>query len=420
MGTMADTAILPYNPATILNLFNNAISVQETRKVIQVRGVYQQGKGANYNGYFYDTIRDESSDAYLTLLVPALIRNQLEVNKTILFYGYITRRVVNSGGRIEIQITITDLVEQTHNKHSEEEWKTIELLQKKVTAGYRDVTSFIKTKIIHNEPFRIVIIIGKTGIIDSDIKHQQRESIARYSIHYERVSLTSEADILGAIKKFDNENTDILVVARGGGENLDIFNRPAIAERCISLTPYFLTAIGHKEDNTLLQKVADKAFIVPAELGQFLNETYNQTVEELENSKAKLVETITKQLKANYDKQIINLNEKIATLEELKKKAGEDMKNAYDERINTLQTQIKTMGQNHEKQVAQIGQLQSQKLALLEKQVAFLSQQNTSKDSQIVSYKQQVSSLRNQQPSVNWVALIIAVIVGLIIGLAMR
>jgi len=79
-----------------------------------------------------------------------------------------------------------------------------------------------------------------------------------------------------------------------------------------------VTAIGHKDDVTLLQKVADKAFIIPSELGQFLNDTYNQTLEELQNSKAKLIESIKTQLTANYQKQIDNLNEKLKGLEELK------------------------------------------------------------------------------------------------------
>jgi exonuclease VII large subunit len=41
-----------------------------------------------------------------------------------------------------------------------------------------------------------------------------------------------------------------------------------------------VTAIGHKDDVSLLQQVADKAFITPTAFGQFLNEIYNHTIEE--------------------------------------------------------------------------------------------------------------------------------------------
>jgi hypothetical protein len=51
-------------------------------------------------------------------------------------------------------------------------------------------------------------------------------------------------------------------------------------------------------------KVADKAFITSTALGQYLNDIYNETHEQLQNSKAKLIDDISRQFKANYDKQI--------------------------------------------------------------------------------------------------------------------
>jgi len=92
---------------------------------------------------------------------------------------------------------------------------------------------------------------------------------------------------------------------------MEVFNKPSLAECALSLKSYFITAIGHKEDISLLQKVADKAFITPTALGQYFNEIYNQTVEELQGSKAKLVEDITAQLKGSYEIQVNSLNEKL-------------------------------------------------------------------------------------------------------------
>ncbi len=95
---------------------------------------------------------------------------------------------------------------------------------------------------------------------------------------------------------------------------------------------FFVTAIGHKEDISLLQKVADKAFITPTALGQHLRELYNNTIEELQNSKAHLVKQVTVQLETNYKKQIENLiNAK--TLEEkivlLQQKINEQKQNKF-------------------------------------------------------------------------------------------
>lgn len=334
------------------------------------------GKGAFYNGSYYDSLRDESTDAQITLVVPALIRNELQPNKTVTINGYITRRVVNNASRIEIQLTVTELVGQTQNKYSEEELKRIEIQQAKAAAAFRNVQGWIKEQILLEHPFRITVIIGKTAIIDNGIKHQLRESIAFYQLDFRRINLSSETEIVNTIRQLDENRTDMIVVSRGGGENLDIFNKLTIAEQALSLKAFFITAIGHKDDVTLLQKVADKAFITPSEFGQFLNDTYNHTVEEAQHSRAQLVESVTRQLSAGYQKEIDNLKEQVKNLEELKKQSSADMQKVYEEKINGL------------------NQLQQEKQALYEQRIADLAKKS----------------------NVNWLAMIIAIIVGLVIG----
>jgi len=378
-----NTNLVTYSPAAVLNLFNNSLSVSQARRIIQLKGIYVQGKGALYSGYFYDTFRDESSDASITILVPPLIRNELQPNKTITVNGFITRRIVNTSGSIQIQLTVTDLVGQTQNKYSDEEIKKIELMQAKAAIGYRDVYSWLKEKIINEEPFRIGIIIGKSGIIDNDIKHQLRESIGFYDLDFHRVNLSSEQEILTAIDRLQTEHYGIIAISRGGGENLDIFNKFSLAEKALSLESILVTAIGHKDDVTLLQKVADKSFITPSEFGQFLNDTFNHTVEELQNSKAKLIESVKMQLTANYQKEIDNLNEKLKANEELRLKTANDLELVYKEKM----------------------EVQGERLGIL--------------NEQINSYKAQVSKLENKS-AVNWIVVIVAIVIGLVIGYLLK
>jgi exodeoxyribonuclease VII large subunit len=84
------------------------------------------------------------------------------------------------------------------------------------------------------------------------------------------------------------------VLSRGGGANLEMLDSPAIAGASLGRSSPFVTAIGHEEDTPLLQKVADKAFITTTALGQYLNEIYNNTVHQLENSRARLVGDVRK------------------------------------------------------------------------------------------------------------------------------
>jgi len=159
--------------------------------------------------------------------------------------------VVSNASRIEIQLTVTKLVGQTQNKYSDDELKRIEIQQAKAAAGFRDVQSWIKEKIVLEQPFEIGVIIGKTAIIDNDIKHQLRESIAFYHLNFYRINLSSESEIISAMKALDATGTEIIVISRGGGENLELFNKTSIAQTVLELKSLFVTAIGHKDDITI-------------------------------------------------------------------------------------------------------------------------------------------------------------------------
>src|SRR5687767_13638564 len=102
------------------------------------------------------------------------------------------------------------------------------------------------------------------------------------------------------------------------------------------------------------KKVADKSFITPTALGQYFNQIYHDTVSELQNSKAKLVDDITKQLEANYKKQIENLNNNITSLEKSAEREAQvlnqqlqvakEEKVAYNNQIQELQKRIEKSG----------------------------------------------------------------------------
>jgi exodeoxyribonuclease VII large subunit len=399
------TNLVTYSPAAVLNLLNNAIAISTANRIIQLKGIYVQTKSGLYGGYYDDSFRDESSDVLITVLVPPLIRNELQPNKTITVNGFISKRVNNSSGSIQIQLTVTDLVAQTQNKYGEEDIRKIQLMQAKASSGFRDVYGWLKEAIINEDPFKIGVIIGKTGIIDNDIKHQLRESIGFYKLSFHRINLSSEAEITGALDQLESLGFDIIVISRGGGENMEVFNKLSLAERATKLKPLFVTAIGHKDDVMLLQKVADKSFITPSEFGQFLNDTYNHTVAELENSRAKLIESVKAQLTANYQKEIDNLKEKLKTVEELKTKSTADLEKIYQEKITGLNEQIALVTKNYNDQKAETQNLQNEKVAVLNQQIQAL--------------KVQISGLENKS-SFSWVAVIIGIIIGLIIAFAIK
>jgi hypothetical protein len=128
-----------------------------------IKGIYQPGKGQSYNGFYYDILKDESSDGYITLIVPAIIRASLTPQKTIECIVYMTKRVQAKGAKIELLVNVVEVVSEQERKYTDDQIKDFEILQRKAEQGYRDVDSFIKTRVINSTPINIVILIGKTG-----------------------------------------------------------------------------------------------------------------------------------------------------------------------------------------------------------------------------------------------------------------
>jgi exodeoxyribonuclease VII large subunit len=300
-------------PTSLVHLFANSVPTDFAKELKRVKGIYVQGKDMVYGGKYYDVLRDEAGEASITLLVPALIREQLRNGEVIELIGFLQRRVQAKGARIDLQLEITEVVGQTKATFNEEELKAFDVLQKKRDSGYLDVDGFIKKQILNDQKVSIKILVGKAGIIHSDIKEQLKDAIGFYDIEFIGINLSNENEIIEALQ---NTDADVIAIARGGGDRMEIFDKPNIAEAAINLSAYFVTALGHAQDVPLLQKVADKAFTTPTAFGQHLVDLYNNTIQERSQSKAGMVEAAMKQVKPLFEKQIENLNAGFANREQ--------------------------------------------------------------------------------------------------------
>jgi hypothetical protein len=314
-----------FSPASIVAIFNAATVTKEEKKIIQVRGIFKKNGTQSYGGYYYNTLKDEASDYSVTLLTSELLHNQLEDNKTIEFNGFITRKL-DRQGRIAIHINLIELLAQTVNKFSEEEIKKILLINQKVATGFKDLDAHIKNSVFNNKRLSIKVIMGKSGIIDSDINKGMEAAIALYNIEYHRVSLSAPAEIINKIISLDTPDTDVICVARGGGENLEIFENLEICNAILDRKTIIASAIGHASDVSLFEKLSDKKFITPTQFGNYLKEICNTTIEEFQSSKAKIIQDTKTELTTIYHKQIENLNLQLEATKELSEKTLADTK----------------------------------------------------------------------------------------------
>lgn len=331
-----------YSPSSIISILNASLSIKEEKKIIQVRGIYKKSGTTNYGGFFYDKIKDEASDFQITLVTPAIIHNKLEDNKTIEFNAFITRKITKQG-QIDININLIDIISQTANKFSEEDIKKLSILNKKVEQGNKDLDTAIKNAIFHNHTLNIGIILGKSAIIHHDIQKGMGEAIALYNISYHPTNLTSPNEISNMIEALDNQEFDVICIARGGGDNLSVFDNPDLAEKALGRNAIIASAIGHDIDVTLFEKIADKKFSLPFHFGTYLKEIFNETIHDYESSRAKLAKDIEFRLNTEYSKKFETLNQQLITIKQLNEKTTVDKDELHKQEITTLRNQINNL-----------------------------------------------------------------------------
>jgi exodeoxyribonuclease VII large subunit len=312
IATATIPSVIPssYSPAALLSAFGNSLASPLLNKIFTVKGTYKAGKGLSYNGVYYDNLKDELSDVSITLLTPQQLRAELRDGEQIEASVYLSKRTQPNTARIEIQLMINELLFSQKKKVAEDETKANALIQQKAKAGFKDADSFIKRKLFEQQPITVTILIGQSAIIDHDIQHQLKDAATIFKTRFVRINLSLIAEIARALKA--HQETDILVIARGGGENMAIFDSPELASVSLALKPVFLTALGHSADEPLLQKVADKALITPTALGQYFYDLYTRTLEDLQGSNATLIKDLAKEIDLTYQQKIQGLQQQIA------------------------------------------------------------------------------------------------------------
>lgn len=262
-----------YTPSTLLNIFSNALSVQEEKKVIQIKGIYKKENSINYNGYFYDHLIDEIENQLITIRIPEKLRKEFKDGYTYVVEGYLNKKV-NKSGHIDICFNAIDIQSNEGKRFFENEIRIYDVRKMKFSKGYKNVNEILRRKIYNKQKVSIFLIYGNNSIILPDILNALGGANKHYDIKQCAVNLSTKDDIIRGLNE-GNKNYDVVVLARGGGWGLDMFNDPDIAEKAIQLEPAFVTAIGHAVDNNLLQDVADMRLDTPTALGNYLKEIAN-------------------------------------------------------------------------------------------------------------------------------------------------
>ncbi len=115
---------------------------------------------------------------------------------------------------------------------------------------------------------KVAVLVGDKSAAMSDIKTTFKRRWPLCKVDYYPVlvqGLDAPESIINELKKVDELGYDAIILARGGGsfEDLFCFNDENLVKTIYDLKTFIITGVGHEQDFTLVDFVADKRAATP-------------------------------------------------------------------------------------------------------------------------------------------------------------
>lgn len=303
-----NTLTSEYTVESLLSLYRTNIQTPFDEKIITLEGFYQQTGRQSYNGIYYDKIYDEDKSYSITVIIKERFREQIVSGNYYRFNGFLNRSNRSSkDGTIQLTYRITKVIDHLdeHQFISKEEF---DLVRKRFDKDVIDVQGYLLNLLRDNYTPRILIVLGNHSIVDEDYKSQLNDRMP-FEIIEKRINLSDSNLLKNTLCHCDiRDDIDLLVCMRGGGSGLEVFNNTGLAEKVTSFTTPFVTAIGHKEDMTMMERMADRGFATPTAFGSFLNTIASQYAIEIQelSERDQSIQSLSKKVfeLENYQKSI--------------------------------------------------------------------------------------------------------------------
>lgn len=242
-------------------------------------------------------------------------------------------KVLKNKGRFSFQINRIGLVGEGDLK------KQFEVLKKRLKeAGYFKPE---KKESIPIFPERIGLITSKGSDAEKDFFTHLEDYGFNVKTYNSRVEGDLALDdLLKGINLLNQDFPDLqaLVITRGGGswESLQAFNNEELVKTAFSSKIPIISGIGHENDVTLLDLVADKRVSTPTDAGKFLSRTWREGEKHLLESEKNLssaTKRMITQTERRFDEYSRFFARKIETVLKNKSKSLDYLINSLTNRI---------------------------------------------------------------------------------------
>lgn len=155
---------------------------------------------------------------------------------------------------------------------------------------------------------RIGVITSEGGSVIHDILKTVKENWPYCNVFLFPAAVQgakSKGDLVRQIGRADNSNLDVLIVARGGGSLQDLwsYNEEIVARAIFNAKTPVISAIGHEDDTTLADLVADRRASTPTMAASMAVEDKNIIIENINHYNSRLITFVSSKID-DYKKQM--------------------------------------------------------------------------------------------------------------------
>lgn len=262
----APIAIAPetFSPGEVLRMVNaqaNALFSQlGTLGTVDVVGVLGPVRDSRYSTCYGLELRDGADT--LLMDVPKALNPQEYAGREVKVRGVIQAK---KGLQVALQVSRLRLTTVVNPEVLKEE-KSIREIFQKANAGEDTFPPLTN--------LTVSLIHGINSQVLADFRNQVADLVADLpEVDWEFVgaNLQEPESIVTAIQRAAGA---VIVLIRGGGNegDFEVFNRPAVLEAWRSKEAFKVTALGHTQNNTLLDRLSHKVCDTPTAAGKYLLE----------------------------------------------------------------------------------------------------------------------------------------------------
>lgn len=215
----------------------------------------------HYSGHLYFTLKDENAQISCVMFKSAATTLKFEPKNGDKVIVLANTSIFENSGQLQLYIlkmsldglgTLYEQYEALKNKLTEE--------------GYFFDEHKINLKKTYLD--KVAVLVGDNSAAMSDIKTTFARRWPLCKVDYYPVLVQgndASSSIIESLITVDKLDYDAIILARGGGsfEDLFCFNNEALVKCIYDLNTFIITGVGHEQDFTLVDFVADKRAATP-------------------------------------------------------------------------------------------------------------------------------------------------------------